>query len=307
MSGLLIFIVIAAVMAAVVVFYFNKIVQLKVRVSEGWSDIQVQLKRRHDLIGNLVQSVKGYAKHEQETLKKVTEARTMAKQAEGGSIEQVQSAERQLSSALGGLKINALSEAYPDLKANENFLQLQAELSDTENKIASSRRFYNTTVLSLNTAIQQFPGMLFAGMAGASAQKFFELDEDGKAEVQNAPTIDFGAAQQVEKQVEVKQSPAPEAKEEATKSEVKVEEAKSEVKVEEVKEGEEQSEVKNEEVKSEVKPVEEVKEDINSVVRDPIIDSEAQTRGEPKVELPKREEEAKDEEKPAEGEKRGGE
>ncbi|MDP2691661.1 MAG: LemA family protein [bacterium] len=173
------------------VVYYNKIVGLKIRVGEGWSDIQVQLKRRHDLIGNLVETVKGYATHEKETLDKVVQARNTAKQAEGQDSATIQSAERMLSSALSGLKINALAEAYPDLKANTNFLQLQAELADTENKIGASRRFYNTTVRDLNTIIEQFPGNLFKGMAKAEPAKFFELDEDKAKEIQEPPKVSF--------------------------------------------------------------------------------------------------------------------
>lgn len=210
MEIFLAFLLFLVLVGGIVMVYFNKIVKLKVRVSEAWSDINVQLKRRHDLIGNLVETVKGYASHEKETLEKVIQARNAAKQAEqNGGLAEIQSAERNLSAALGGLNINALSEAYPDLKANTSFNNLMAELSDTENKIAASRRFYNTTVLSLNTMIQQFPGMLFAGLAGATIQKFFELDEDEKAQVQDAPSIDFSTAKKVKEQSEDKAAPAP--------------------------------------------------------------------------------------------------
>ncbi|MDF2379760.1 MAG: LemA family protein [Candidatus Gracilibacteria bacterium] len=184
----------AAVIGGITMIYFNKIVKLKVRVGEAWSDINVQLKRRHNLIGNLVETVKGYASHESETFEKVIQARNAAKEAENGGLAAVQSAERNLSAAMGGLNINALSEAYPDLKANESFNNLMAELTDTEDKIAASRRFYNSTVLGLNTMIQQFPGMLFAGFAGAKVTEFFELDEDEIAEVKEAPKVDFNMA-----------------------------------------------------------------------------------------------------------------
>jgi LemA protein len=180
-----------ALVAVIAVFFYNKIIALKVRVDEGWSDIQVQLKRRHDLIGNLVETVKGYAKHEAATLEKVIQARNAAKQVEGQNPAAVQASEKQLDVALKGLNINALSEAYPDLKANTSFNQLNAELADTENKIAASRRFYNTTVMSLNTIIQQFPGNLFAGMAGATKREFFELDETEKAAANKAPEVRF--------------------------------------------------------------------------------------------------------------------
>lgn len=177
--------------AIIALYFYNKIISLKVRVDEGWSDIQVQLKRRHDLIGNLVESVKGYAKHEAATLEKVIEARNAAKQNEGKSPKEVQGTEKQLDVALKGLNINALSEAYPDLKANTSFNQLSAELADTENKIAASRRFYNTTVMSLNTIIQQFPGSLFAGMAQAVKREFFELEESEVAAANKAPAVKF--------------------------------------------------------------------------------------------------------------------
>jgi len=182
---------IIALLAVIAVYFYNKIIALKVRVDEGWSDIQVQLKRRHDLIGNLVETVKGYAKHEAVTLEKVIQARNAAKQVEGQNPQTVQASEKQLDVALKGLNINALSEAYPDLKANTSFNQLNAELADTENKIAASRRFYNTTVMSLNTMIQQFPGNLFAGMAGATKREFFELDEAEVAAANKAPEVKF--------------------------------------------------------------------------------------------------------------------
>ncbi|MGE3279200.1 MAG: LemA family protein [Candidatus Altimarinota bacterium] len=182
---------IIGLVAVVAVYFYNKIISLKVKVDEGWSDIQVQLKRRHDLIGNLVETVKGYATHEKETLEKVIQARNAAKQVEGQNPATVQASEKQLDVALKGLNINALSEAYPDLKANTSFNQLSAELADTENKIAASRRFYNTTVMNLNTTIQQFPGNLFAGMAGATKREFFELDESEVAAANKAPEVKF--------------------------------------------------------------------------------------------------------------------
>lgn len=194
------FLMFIALIAILAVIVYNRIIKLKVQVNEGWSDIQVQLKRRHNLIGNLVETVKGYATHEQETLEKVIQARNAAQQAEGAHPGDVQSAERNLTNALAGLKINALAEAYPDLKANTNFLELQRELSDTENKIAASRRFYNTTVAAFNTYIKQIPGMLFAGVAKASPAQFFEADEDAK--VQEVPNVNFHA--KPEEKAEVK-------------------------------------------------------------------------------------------------------
>ena len=183
------FLLFVALVAAIAIIFYNKIIRLKVQVSEGWSDIQVQLKRRHDLINNLVETVKGYATHEKGTLEKVIQARNAAKNTEGKDLKSIQTAELQLETALKGLNINALAEAYPDLKANQNFSQLQAELADTENKIAASRRFYNTTVTALNTFIQQFPGSLFADMAKAEKAEFFEADEAEK--VQEVPQVKF--------------------------------------------------------------------------------------------------------------------
>jgi LemA protein len=205
------FILLLALIAILAIIVYNKIIKLKVRVKEGMADIQVQLKRRHNLIGNLVETVKGYASHEKETLEKVIQARNAAQQAEqGGEMGAIQSAERMLSSALSGLKINALSEAYPDLKANTNFLQLQSELTDTEDKIAASRRFYNTTVQSYNTYIQQVPGNLFKGLAGASVAEFFELEEDSKAK--DVPQINFAESKAVAPAPAAPTpSPAPEA------------------------------------------------------------------------------------------------
>lgn len=185
------FMMVLFVSALFVIYFYNKLISLKVRVQEGWSDILVQLKRRHDLIGNLVETVKGYAKHEAQTLENVVEARNAAKAAEGGNPKAVLAAENQLTKALGGINFSALAEAYPDLKANQNFISLQGELADTENKIAASRRFYNSTVSNLNTAIQQFPSNLFAGLAKATAAEFFEVDEKEEKAVNTAPQVKF--------------------------------------------------------------------------------------------------------------------
>ncbi|MBI2484326.1 LemA family protein [Candidatus Uhrbacteria bacterium] len=179
-------------LAIIIIYYYNKLVGLRVKADEGWSDIMVQLKRRHDLIGNLVETVKGYATHEKETLTKVIEARDAAKRTEGAlNPASVAAMEQRLTSALQGLNINALAEAYPDLKASANFQQLSAELSDTENKIAASRRFYNSTVRQLNTAVQQFPGNLFAELAHAAARDFFELEATEEAAAKQAPNVKF--------------------------------------------------------------------------------------------------------------------
>lgn len=152
---------------------YNRFVRLVQRSKEAWADIDVQLKRRYDLIPNLVETVKGYASHEAGTLEKVTAARAAAMDA--GSIEDKAKAENMLTGALKSLF--AVSEAYPDLKANTNFLELQRELSDTENKIQAARRFYNTNVRDLNTSIESFPGTIIASMFRFEPREFFELSE----------------------------------------------------------------------------------------------------------------------------------
>ncbi len=159
------------------VFAYNRFVSLVNRTKEAWSDIEVQMKRRYDLIPNLVNTVKGYAAHESGTFEKVTEARTKAMQA-GSTAEHAQ-AENMLTGALKSLF--AVAEAYPDLKANQNFLELQRELSDTENKVQAARRFYNGNVRDLNTSIQQFPGNLIASTFHFTKMEFFELDESEAA------------------------------------------------------------------------------------------------------------------------------
>jgi len=178
--------IILAIIIVILVFLiglYNNFVKLRVRIDEAWADINVQLKRRYDLIPNLVETVKGYANHEQETLTAVLEARAKATQVDidvaNITTEQMaQFAQMQagLTGALG--KLLAVAEAYPDLKANENFLNLQNELVDTENKIQASRRFYNTNVRDLNIAVQSFPGNIIANMFGFSSREFFELEED---------------------------------------------------------------------------------------------------------------------------------
>lgn len=154
-----------------IVFMYNRFVSLVNRAKEAWADIQVQLKRRYDLIPNLVETVKGYAAHESSAFENVTKARAAAMGATG-TADKAQ-AENQLSGALKTLF--AVSEAYPQLKANENFLQLQRELGDTEDKIQAARRFYNGTVMSLNTAVQSFPNNIIASMTGFKPMDLFEL------------------------------------------------------------------------------------------------------------------------------------
>ncbi len=156
---------------------FNGFVALRNRTQEGWADIEVQLKRRYDLIPNLVNTVKGYATHESTAFEKVTEARARAMQSGGANQEHAQ-AENMLTGALKS--VFAIAEAYPDLKANTNFLELQRELSDTENKIQSARRFYNGMVRDLNTKIQSFPSNIVAGIFHFAKMDFFDIPDDGK-------------------------------------------------------------------------------------------------------------------------------
>ena len=157
-----------------VVAAYNKFVTLINRAKEAWSDIEVQLKRRYDLIPNLVSTVKGYAAHEAGTFEKVTEARTAAMGA--GNLAEKGKAENMLTGALKSLF--AVAEAYPDLKANTNFLELQRELSDTENKIQAARRFYNTNVRDLNTSVEAFPNNIIANFFKFGIMEFFELEEE---------------------------------------------------------------------------------------------------------------------------------
>lgn len=174
---------IAVIIVAIIAMY-NSLIRLKLRVDEAWSDIDVQLKRRHDLIPNLVETVKGYAAHEQGTFDKVTKARNQAMQAQaGGDNKALAEAENMLSGTLKSLF--ALSEAYPDLKANQNFLELQRELTDTEDKVQASRRFYNGNVRDYNTKLQVFPTNFLAGMLNFKARDFFGIEDAAEKEVVN--------------------------------------------------------------------------------------------------------------------------
>lgn len=159
------------------VFAYNSFVRMVNRAKEAWADIDVQLKRRYDLIPNLVNTVKGYAAHEKTAFENVTNARSRAMQATGTAEKG--KAEHGLADALKS--VFAIAEAYPDLKANQNFLELQRELSDTENKIQAARRFYNTNVRDLNTAIESFPNNIIANMFRFSKMEFFDLDEGDAA------------------------------------------------------------------------------------------------------------------------------
>lgn len=173
--GLLIVLGVVAVVGIFLWATYNGLVKLNVRVQEAWSDITVQLKRRADLIPNLIESVKGYAKHESGVFQAVTEARANVLNATAKGPEATAKAENQFETALKSLF--AVSEAYPELRASENFQQLQAELVDTEDKIQASRRFYNGGVRDLNTKIQQFPANLVAGMFGFTNKEFFEVED----------------------------------------------------------------------------------------------------------------------------------
>ena len=165
---------IIAVIVLWLIWTFNRLVTLRNRVKEAWSDIDVQLKRRYDLIPNLVETVKGYAKHESQAFENVTKARAAAISGSANPHEQAHK-ENMLSGALKS--IFAVAEAYPDLKANTNFLELQRELSDTENKIQAARRFFNSNVLAINNAVEVFPSNLIAGAFGFTKEEFFDLDE----------------------------------------------------------------------------------------------------------------------------------
>ena len=181
---------IVAVVAVVVllllgVYLFNRIIRLRNEVDTGWSNIDVQLKRRNDLIPNLVEAVKGYAAHERGVFEEVTRAR--AAMAQASTPAAAGAADSLLGQALG--RLFAVAEAYPDLKASQNFLQLQSDLTDTEDKIAAARRYYNSTVQAYNTSIQTFPSLLFAGPAGFRAREFFAAAEDDRAPV----TVSFPA------------------------------------------------------------------------------------------------------------------
>jgi LemA protein len=186
MLYLLIFIAIVVVVGFLFIGAYNRLVALRQNVNEAFADIDVQLKQRSDLIPNLVETVKGYAAHERGTLDEVTQARAAA--ASAGSVEQRAQAESALTGALG--KLMAVAESYPDLKANQNFMQLQGELSDLENKIAAARRFFNNAVGEFNASIQAFPAVLIAGMTGFTAREFFDVGADRTA-LQSAPQVKF--------------------------------------------------------------------------------------------------------------------
>ena len=170
---LIVVIVIVLILAAFIASTYNSLVQLRNRVKDQWSQIDVQLKRRFDLIPNLVETVKGYAKHESETLENVVKARNSYVSAE--TTEDAMKADGELTKAVS--KLFALAESYPDLKANTNFMQMQEELSQTEDKVAHARQFYNDTVLQYNNKVQMFPSNIIAGMFNFKAETFFEASD----------------------------------------------------------------------------------------------------------------------------------
>jgi LemA protein len=170
-----------------VISLYNKLVRLRNRRENAFADIDVQLRQRHDLIPQLVETVKGYATHERELLLKVTEARTAAMAAT--TIDGKIAAEQQLTAALQGLKVQV--EAYPDLKANQNFLQLQGELSDIENKLAAARRFFNAATTEYNNSVESFPGNLIARNFGFKREIMFDLGTEGRKQMEEPPKIQF--------------------------------------------------------------------------------------------------------------------
>ena len=184
---MIVVLILVGIVVLVGLFYIlmrNSIISSRNSVEEAWSGIDVQLKRRHDLIPNLVESVKGYATHERETFEKVTQARSQAMQAQG--VEDTAKAEGALSAALGGLRV--VAEQYPELRATENFQQLQRQLSELEDEIQASRRIYNSNVQSYNTKIQQFPTSIIANQGGFTAKEFFEIEDAAERET---PQVSF--------------------------------------------------------------------------------------------------------------------
>ena len=181
----IIIVVIIVVLLLVLVGMFNKLVKLRNRAENAWAQVDVQLRKRYDLIPNLVETVKGYASHERETFEAVTAARTAAQQAQG--VQQQAQAENMLTAALG--RLFAVAEAYPQLRATENFQQLQAQLADVESNIAVARQVYNDTVLSYDNALQTVPTNIIAGIFNFNPREYFEVED---AEVRAAPRVDFG-------------------------------------------------------------------------------------------------------------------
>jgi len=187
MSSIIVVIVIVLLIVGIAVAIYNGLVSANQRVNEAWSDITVQLKRRYDLIPNLVNTVKGYAAHETSVFEKVTETRANALNAQG--VAQTAEADNQFQGALKSLF--AVSENYPDLKANQNFLELQAELVDTEDKIQAARRFYNGSARDLNIRIQKFPANIFANALGFTQREYYGIDANEEVAVQKPVDVNF--------------------------------------------------------------------------------------------------------------------
>lgn len=189
MTTTIIIVAVAVILLAIIIGIYNSLVRVKIRTDEAWSDIKVQLKRRYDLIPNLVNTVKGYASHEKTVLENVTKARADALSAQ--TVGEAAKTDNQFQEALKSLF--AVAENYPDLKANQGFQQLQGELVDTEDKIQASRRFYNGAVRDLNTKIQTFPTNLFASLMGFKLREFFEVDADEAVAVEDPVKVDFSS------------------------------------------------------------------------------------------------------------------
>jgi LemA protein len=186
----LILLIIAVVLVVFLIGIYNRLVALRQNCNQAFADIDVQLKQRHDLIPNLVETVKGYAAHEKGTLEAVIQARSAAVTAEKtGDPKAMGAAEGVLGAALG--RLIALSESYPDLKANQNFQQLQSELTDIENKLAAARRFFNSAVGEYNTGREQFPAVLMASAFGFGPRVFFDVGEENRAALDTAPQVKF--------------------------------------------------------------------------------------------------------------------
>jgi LemA protein len=184
MTVVIVLVVVLLLLGLLLAWLYNRLVRFRNRVDNAWAQVEVQLKRRWDLIPNLVETVKGYAAHERGTFEAVTEARTRAQQA--STPAEAAQAEGILGAALG--RLFAVAEAYPELQADENFRQLQTELSETENRVAVSRQVYNDSVLTYNNAIQTFPGLVLAGPFGFAAREFFEVEDEAQRE---PPQVDF--------------------------------------------------------------------------------------------------------------------
>ena len=187
MTGLIVFVVIAVIIVLWVISIYNSLVRRRNNRENAFADIDVQLKQRYDLVPQLVETVKGYAKHESTVLQNVTNARAAAMSAT--TIDDKIKADNALTSALAGLKVSL--EAYPDLKANQNFLQLQDEIADIENKIAAARRYFNSATRELNNAVQAFPNNLFAGMFHFQTEPMFEVPKEERAQYEKAPEVKF--------------------------------------------------------------------------------------------------------------------